>query len=146
KNMYFFFFQAEDGIRDRNVTGVQTCALPISFYHYQARQNDKRSIIVPPLLAKELLEKMVERDLTVETGEQNFKHVDIVQDSLPFHFALTKNEREDLLLEMNDVAEGIYFKPYEILFSQGTFYFPSKEQIPVLEQINQLGMDDHQLP
>src|SRR5699024_11646715 len=24
-------FQAEDGIRDRNVTGVQTCALPISF-------------------------------------------------------------------------------------------------------------------
>src|SRR5207249_9598220 len=26
---YIFFFQAEDGIRDRNVTGVQTCALPI---------------------------------------------------------------------------------------------------------------------
>src|SRR5699024_12455057 len=26
-----FFFQAEDGIRDRNVTGVQTCALPILF-------------------------------------------------------------------------------------------------------------------
>src|SRR5699024_12024988 len=25
-----FFFQAEDGIRGRNVTGVQTCALPIS--------------------------------------------------------------------------------------------------------------------
>src|SRR5437667_7210828 len=27
-----FFFQAEDGIRDRDVTGVQTCALPISDY------------------------------------------------------------------------------------------------------------------
>ena len=27
---FFFFFQAEDGIRDRLVTGVQTCALPIS--------------------------------------------------------------------------------------------------------------------
>src|SRR5699024_3381390 len=26
---FCFFFQAEDGIRDRNVTGVQTCALPI---------------------------------------------------------------------------------------------------------------------
>src|SRR6185369_5731766 len=26
---YFFFFQAEDGIRDSSVTGVQTCALPI---------------------------------------------------------------------------------------------------------------------
>src|SRR5699024_1086839 len=29
-SVYYFFFQAEDGIRDRNVTGVQTCALPIS--------------------------------------------------------------------------------------------------------------------
>src|SRR5437773_7452417 len=27
----FFFFQAEDGIRDRDVTGVQTCALPIYY-------------------------------------------------------------------------------------------------------------------
>src|SRR5207245_5111399 len=27
---FFFFFQAEDGIRDATVTGVQTCALPIS--------------------------------------------------------------------------------------------------------------------
>src|SRR5256885_3962336 len=29
-SMFFFFFQAEDGIRDYKVTGVQTCALPIS--------------------------------------------------------------------------------------------------------------------
>src|SRR5439155_13334527 len=28
---FFFFFQAEDGIRDGHVTGVQTCALPILF-------------------------------------------------------------------------------------------------------------------
>mgnify|MGYP006982498723 CR=1 FL=1 len=28
--LMIFFFQAEDGIRDRLVTGVQTCALPIS--------------------------------------------------------------------------------------------------------------------
>src|SRR5256885_2842126 len=28
----FFFFQAEDGIRDYKVTGVQTCALPISSF------------------------------------------------------------------------------------------------------------------
>src|SRR5690625_5374318 len=28
--LVYFFFQAEDGIRDGHVTGVQTCALPIS--------------------------------------------------------------------------------------------------------------------
>jgi len=31
--LVFFFFQAEDGIRDWSVTGVQTCALPISLIH-----------------------------------------------------------------------------------------------------------------
>src|SRR2546425_5309506 len=30
---FFFFFQAEDGIRDKLVTGVQTCALPILRLH-----------------------------------------------------------------------------------------------------------------
>src|SRR2546427_4720785 len=30
RSWFFFFFQAEDGIRDLTVTGVQTCALPIS--------------------------------------------------------------------------------------------------------------------
>src|SRR5256886_2812504 len=29
RRFFFFFFQAEDGIRDLTVTGVQTCALPI---------------------------------------------------------------------------------------------------------------------
>src|SRR5256885_5867471 len=37
----FFFFQAEDGIRDYKVTGVQTCALPISLprRHLNTRPN-----------------------------------------------------------------------------------------------------------
>src|SRR6266498_345829 len=34
--VFFFFFQAEDGIRDADVTGVQTCALPISELVLQA--------------------------------------------------------------------------------------------------------------
>src|SRR5690606_41193352 len=34
--LIFFFFQAEDGIRDFHVTGVQTCALPISTRSKQA--------------------------------------------------------------------------------------------------------------
>src|SRR2546430_9905249 len=43
--MYLFFFQAEDGIRDLTVTGVQTCALPISLWLRQLqlhRYSDRR--------------------------------------------------------------------------------------------------------
>ena len=36
---FYFFFQAEDGIRDWSVTGVQTCALPISFCEPRRLQN-----------------------------------------------------------------------------------------------------------
>ena len=36
----FFFFQAEDGIRDRLVTGVQTCALPILAKCFDAVRKD----------------------------------------------------------------------------------------------------------
>src|SRR5256885_14734254 len=42
----FFFFQAEDGIRDYKVTGVQTCALPISGTY---RGPDGKLIKVAPL-------------------------------------------------------------------------------------------------
>src|SRR5437868_1113354 len=46
--MCFFFFQAEDGIRDRNVTGVQTCALPILHGTLQPIWPD-----APPLTAED---------------------------------------------------------------------------------------------
>src|SRR2546430_15035953 len=39
----FFFFQAEDGIRDLTVTGVQTCALPISSPHRLSPSRPLRS-------------------------------------------------------------------------------------------------------
>src|SRR5256885_13261538 len=37
--LHFFFFQAEDGIRDYKVTGVQTCALPILYISNHSRVN-----------------------------------------------------------------------------------------------------------
>src|SRR5437868_10459137 len=44
---FFFFFQAEDGIRDRNVTGVQTCALPILREHSTEGQGPRAGRAVP---------------------------------------------------------------------------------------------------
>src|SRR2546429_1617423 len=37
---FFFFFQAEDGIRDVAVTGVQTCALPILLFRSRVRSGE----------------------------------------------------------------------------------------------------------
>src|SRR5436190_24224735 len=48
--VFFFFFQAEDGIRDHCVTGVQTCALPISpsIAAKHGRPRSMRSSTSPP--------------------------------------------------------------------------------------------------
>src|SRR5258706_10343163 len=44
--LHFFFFQAEDGIRDWSVTGVQTCALPIS--DLKPDSNSEQSSLATP--------------------------------------------------------------------------------------------------
>src|SRR5256885_8510865 len=49
----FFFFQAEDGIRDYKVTGVQTCALPISVGNPPAAKG-----VQPELLPAGFLERV----------------------------------------------------------------------------------------
>src|SRR6266542_1842158 len=55
----FFFFQAEDGIRDATVTGVQTCALPI----LAGREQPRRQVALVTLHAADLAERMA--------GDQN---------------------------------------------------------------------------
>src|SRR2546422_9271410 len=53
--LFFFFFQAEDGIRDVAVTGVQTCALPISRVtttRFPARREPVALATLPPHLFK----------------------------------------------------------------------------------------------
>src|SRR2546426_923161 len=44
--LFFFFFQAEDGIRDYKVTGVQTCALPICLHDVQAVVGQSPSVVL----------------------------------------------------------------------------------------------------
>ncbi|WP_096272952.1 DEAD/DEAH box helicase [Paucisalibacillus globulus] len=115
-------------------------------YHYRGNVSDKRSIVVPPLIAEQLLEKLIQRDLVVEANSKSYSNVSIEKGKLPFHFALNKNERDDLLLTMHEVEDSVYFSNYEMLFYNGLFYFPLKEQIPILELVSQFGKIDQQLP
>src|SRR5688572_32534634 len=47
KIFIFFFFQAEDGIRDLTVTGVQTCALPICVFRCFATSSASGGFALP---------------------------------------------------------------------------------------------------
>src|SRR6266498_4565459 len=54
--VFVFFFQAEDGIRDADVTGVQTCALPILVEHVAGLSRD-RPVVLLCLGRPELVEQ-----------------------------------------------------------------------------------------
>src|SRR3712207_8940352 len=75
--LVFFFFQAEDGIRDIGVTGVQTCALPISGGQRQSvavakavMWNSKLVILDEPTAALGVAQTRQVLDLVKRLGEQ----------------------------------------------------------------------------
>src|SRR3712207_2540853 len=78
---FFFFFQAEDGIRDIGVTGVQTCALPISHYELAKRALEAgKHVLVekPPAMRGSEMDELVriaaERDLVLMPGHLLLYH------------------------------------------------------------------------
>ena len=76
--MVFFFFQAEDGIRDVAVTGVQTCALPIYYdYTYIVQRNS---------------------DFLPNNGS-NIKY--LIQDKVDFSFSSSADPTEQTVYSLN---------------------------------------------
>src|SRR5699024_2911395 len=83
-----FFFQAEDGIRDRNVTGVQTCALPIS-------------VIITEQMANALNVKEGD-EIVLKSGEESEKTVTVgnITENYMMHYVyMTKDLYKQLYEE-----------------------------------------------
>src|SRR5258708_25517059 len=68
--VYFFFFQAEDGIRDDLVTGVQTCALPICIRSRArlASTSKEGTIVISMKVDASLARDRIRTDSTVILG------------------------------------------------------------------------------
>src|SRR3989449_1639349 len=87
----FFFFQAEDGIRDVAVTGVQTCALPIcDREHLLLAAGERARELAPPVAQHgEELERVLESRRQVAPGnrmatdEQILEHGELDEDVAP---------------------------------------------------------------
>src|SRR3712207_7660158 len=78
----FFFFQAEDGIRDIGVTGVQTCALPISpprAHPPPTRTSRTRQITADGALAARAANRGGDPSLVILRCAQNDKVVDALR-------------------------------------------------------------------
>src|SRR5256885_7340216 len=86
--LIFFFFQAEDGIRDYKVTGVQTCALPICII-FGRSVNESREML-GRLLAQE---HPVEADIVVPVPDSGVPAAVgyALESKIPFRMGLIRN-------------------------------------------------------
>src|SRR6266540_4131843 len=117
---FFFFFQAEDGIRDRDVTGVQTCALPISGGFEGEGQRASTALDLGGALAGALLifdtrdlviaerGDVEERGDVMLAGESGQLPVQIIVRGKPNLMALCERDRTGGVrpLETEDLAAG----------------------------------------
>src|SRR5204862_2082647 len=70
RSSFFFFFQAEDGIRDLYVTGVQTCALPISFLDAQLQCPANQGLAARARRGDEEHRKLIDRGRNERSEER----------------------------------------------------------------------------
>ncbi|MEI3604331.1 DEAD/DEAH box helicase [Pseudogracilibacillus sp. SE30717A] len=107
---------------------------------------DRREFLIPPMSFFQLLEKIKERNLLVEIGNQYYQEIEIKKNEFPVSFSVNQDKDKQLLLKMNGV-EGIkYFPEYNFVFQEGVFYFPTDSQLNVMRQIRRLGIRNHELP
>src|SRR5438876_3516375 len=77
-----FFFQAEDGIRDGRVTGVQTCALPV-VAKTETFNESAEALAVPDLNPEELLKSGKVKPLPAD-AEERFRGSFLKEETPPF--------------------------------------------------------------
>src|SRR5699024_3348263 len=56
---------------------------------------------------------------------------------------ILQDEKEELNLTMPNPPAGMFFESYQLYFAEGAFYFPKREQIPIIKQIVQLDMNEN---
>src|SRR5882762_3102166 len=79
---YFFFFQAEDGIRDSSVTGVQTCALPISRWKQITAAEVYRAYLEFLIARLRFSRKSSKHEHAYKSSQQFDEDLEIMRDSL----------------------------------------------------------------
>lgn len=115
-----------------------------SFYPHSG-STDKRYVLIPPLVAKELLTKLIDREVSVTISNRTYQAISLEENVLPFQFLLEKNENGDVVLKLTDGGEVKLLPNYEMIFSEGVFYYPTSEQLNIVKGLNEFNLNQLEL-
>src|ERR1022692_1955668 len=108
----FFFFQAEDGIRDYKVTGVQTCALPISWRPlteiYPPLRQVLQAVRPPPRVLKQNGDRRGQWlfDLAREPLPKNLRFRDVLMVDFPAFEVFVRRSEAQLLRPLDAILQA----------------------------------------
>src|SRR5699024_11733528 len=109
---------------------------------HNSQLDDKRYMLIPPIVARDVLQHLAERTFMVGTG-RNRQPASIEIDVVPIQYSLSKNDNDELLLTHNDLSHLLYLSSYQMMYHDGTFYFSKKEQLTNVVQVVSFGLIGH---
>lgn len=114
--------------------------------YYTPNHYDRRALLIPPLAVKSLLQQLQHRNIKVETEFRQYDGINMEEGDVPYRFQVAHNTSDQLALQMEGVRDTIFLPAYKLVFANGIFYFPTRMQLGMIDEIRKLGMNDHVLP
>jgi len=109
------------------------------------RGTDRRYQTISPLLFSDMIQLLIDRDLTFNLEDQRYKNIQLVEGEQPFQFELTESDSTNYVLEFSELQRGKYFPLYGVFFDEGTFYLLNREQQGFLEKMNDKYIPNSQI-
>lgn len=103
------------------------------YYYYKAV--DKRQLLLPPILFKQLLEYLQARQTTVKIGEETIGPLKLEIDYLPFQFEIENGTSDQYVLEIDDYDQAKFMFDFGAIILKDTIYLPTKRQLTFMKQI-----------
>lgn len=113
---------------------------------YSSKSYDKRSLLIPPIGFKQLITLLQDRKVLLEVGNQTYESFNVEEKTLPYQFSLDQEDEGKFLLKIAGQQKAQFLRDYQAIFKEGTFYFPEREQLSMVEKIQLRGKQDMTLP
>lgn len=136
-----FFVEEDHAIFIQLAEIIRTGDLFTDRYYDTQQAYDRREILIPPLLLQSLLKKLQTHNVTVTTDAKTYDRIEQIKEKLPARFRINYTDELRYTLSLQKESDEHFLREYDTIFANGTFYFPTEQQLKLYEQIHSLPFE-----